>query len=349
MGRGLGKLLAQRGANVIIIARNVKKLQAALEYISVNPLSLATSLHSPQSTNTHQAAAAKPQTQRFHYISADLTSAAENARILAEATAWNNGQTPEIVWANAGAAIPSLFLDASIETMRQQMDVNFWAATYLAHATLKAWLYPSASTASTSKPTTSSSATAPPAKKASEPPRHFVLTSSSIAFCNIAGYSTYGASKAALRSLADSLRSELNLYNGARRSTTSKTSVPPAPYDVQIHAIYPGTILSPGHDLEEETKHDITRILEESDPRQSEDEVAIAAIKGLERGDYMVATNWLGQLMRVSAMQGSPRDNIVWDTMVGWVVSLAWLFIGPDMEGKVWGWGKKNGMPRASG
>lgn len=53
MGRGLGKLLAQRGANVIIIARNVKKLQAALEYISVNSLSLATSLHSPQSTNTH--------------------------------------------------------------------------------------------------------------------------------------------------------------------------------------------------------------------------------------------------------------------------------------------------------
>ena len=40
MGRGLGKLLAQRGANVIIVARNIKKLQAALEYISVNPLSL---------------------------------------------------------------------------------------------------------------------------------------------------------------------------------------------------------------------------------------------------------------------------------------------------------------------
>ena len=69
----------------------------------------------------------------------------------------------------------------------------------------------------------------------------------------------------------------------------------------------------------------------------------------LFRSDYMVATNWLGQLMRVSAMQGSPRDNIVWDTMVGWVASLAWLFIGPDMEGMVWGWGKKNGMPRAGG
>lgn len=35
MGRGLGKLLAQKGANVVIVARNAKKLEEALEYISV--------------------------------------------------------------------------------------------------------------------------------------------------------------------------------------------------------------------------------------------------------------------------------------------------------------------------
>jgi 3-dehydrosphinganine reductase len=35
MGRGLGKLLAQKGANVIIVARDVEKLQTAVEYISV--------------------------------------------------------------------------------------------------------------------------------------------------------------------------------------------------------------------------------------------------------------------------------------------------------------------------
>lgn len=37
MGRGVAKLLAQKGANVVIVARNVKKLQAAVEYISVRP------------------------------------------------------------------------------------------------------------------------------------------------------------------------------------------------------------------------------------------------------------------------------------------------------------------------
>lgn len=35
MGRGLGKLLAQKGANVVIVARNEQKLKEALESIAV--------------------------------------------------------------------------------------------------------------------------------------------------------------------------------------------------------------------------------------------------------------------------------------------------------------------------
>lgn len=35
MGRGLAKLLAQKGANVVIVARNEQKLSAALEYMKV--------------------------------------------------------------------------------------------------------------------------------------------------------------------------------------------------------------------------------------------------------------------------------------------------------------------------
>lgn len=38
MGRGLGKLLAQKGANVVIVARNQKKLDEALVYIQVRIL-----------------------------------------------------------------------------------------------------------------------------------------------------------------------------------------------------------------------------------------------------------------------------------------------------------------------
>ena len=35
MGRGVAKLLAQKGANIVIVARTTKKLQDAVEYISV--------------------------------------------------------------------------------------------------------------------------------------------------------------------------------------------------------------------------------------------------------------------------------------------------------------------------
>lgn len=35
MGRGLGKLLSQKGANIVIVARNKQKLEDALKYIGV--------------------------------------------------------------------------------------------------------------------------------------------------------------------------------------------------------------------------------------------------------------------------------------------------------------------------
>lgn len=35
MGKAVGRLLAEKGANVIIVARNAEKLEGALKYISV--------------------------------------------------------------------------------------------------------------------------------------------------------------------------------------------------------------------------------------------------------------------------------------------------------------------------
>lgn len=37
LGKAVGQLLASKGANVIIVARNVQKLEAALQEISVHP------------------------------------------------------------------------------------------------------------------------------------------------------------------------------------------------------------------------------------------------------------------------------------------------------------------------
>jgi 3-dehydrosphinganine reductase len=123
MGKEIARLLSARGANLILVARTTKNLEAAVEH-----------------ARSH---AKNPATQRFTYISADVTSEDENARILAEATAWNHGRVPEIVWAVAGSSTPGLFVETSTDTLRRQMDLNYFATAYLAHKTLQAWWYPS--------------------------------------------------------------------------------------------------------------------------------------------------------------------------------------------------------------
>lgn len=317
MGLQIARLLSQRGANIVIVARDQKKLDAAVEEV--------------------KSVAKNPSTQRFHAISADVTSEAENTRLLAEAIAWNNNQVPEIVWTNAGASIPALFLEATFDTMKKQMDINYWSHAYLAQKTLKQWFYPDT-------PYPAPEGTTKSGKIKSQLPRHFVMTSSSVAFCNIAGYAPYGPAKAAIRALADSLRYEALMYNAARRSKTT-TQQSPAPFDVNIQVVYPGTVTSPGLESENATKHPITHLLEQSDPVQSELKAAEVALEGLERGKFMVPTNYLGELMRISMLGGSTRDNFVVDVLGQWVTSIAWLFILPDMEGRAWGWAKKAGMP----
>jgi 3-dehydrosphinganine reductase len=127
---------------------------------------------------------------------------------------------------------------------------------------------------------------------------------------------------------------ELNLYNGR-----TSLSHPPT----KIHLVCPGTILSPGYETENATKPPVTKLLEKDDPKQSADEVASASLNALARGEYLITTQWLGHAMRVSSLGGSPRHGWgVVDVLFGLATAVAWLFIGPDMEAKVWRWGKEN-------
>ena len=240
-------------------------------------------------------------------------------------TSWNNGNPPDVVWANAGSSHPELFVDASVDILRSQMDINYFAAAYLAHATLRSWLKPT-----TVKQTEESAA--------AMPQRHFIITSSVVAFVGLAGYAPYAPAKSALRSLADTLRNEVRLYNGYRSANPSKG---PA-NDVEIHCVTPGTIYSPGLENENKTKPGVTFKLEESDPRQTEDEVAAAAVKGLERGYYLITTQWLGSLLRGGMLGGIPRNAIFLDTLTAWLTPLVWIFMSAEIEGKVTKWGETN-------
>jgi 3-dehydrosphinganine reductase len=312
MGLEVAKQLAQKGANIILVARDTKKLGDAMSEV--------------------EAVRRDASKQRVTWISADLTKLEENERMLKEATEWNHGKLPDIAWQMAGFAKPDLFLDTSPEDLRRHMDTNYWSACWLAQVVLKAW--------------TEEKRDAQEKGLSKEPlPRHFIFTSSVAIFVSIAGYNPYTPSKAAIRALADGVKQEMELYNGARYHNLPKGSIPSQP-EIKVHIIAPGNILSPGFVEEEKTKHPVTKMLEDGDPHQTPEQVAELSIKGLEAGNYLTTLAFLGHVMRTLSLNGSPRNGLfgLRDALLGVVASVAMLFIGPDMESKVRKYGKEHGV-----
>ncbi|OKL60142.1 3-ketodihydrosphingosine reductase tsc10 [Talaromyces atroroseus] len=305
LGLSVAVQLAQKGANVVIVSRSLQKLEVAIAAI--------------------KAAAASPSKQRFHYIIADLTNADAADRILDDTTTWNNGVAPDVVWCCAGYCHPGLFIDVPIQTLRDQMDTVYWTSAYTAHATLKRWLAPVSRDIKT---------------KDQQSPRHLIFTSSAAAFFTVSGYSPYSPAKAAMRNLSDVLVQEIEIYNGARRK---KDANAPAT-DVKIHIVFPMGMTSPGFENEQKLKPEITHIMEEADKPQLPEEVATIAIKGLERGDFQVITNAVGQIMRTTALGSSPRNNILFDTASSWLSGIVALFIIPDLAKKAFNYGKQKGI-----
>ncbi|KAI1133041.1 hypothetical protein F5Y10DRAFT_155324 [Nemania abortiva] len=289
MGRSAARQFAAKGANVILVSRSAGKLEEVVAEA--------------------KAAARNPQTQRFHYITADVSQPDYAGPLLAEAIAWNNGKPLDIVWCVAGKSTPGLWVESPLSSTREHMDLNFWGNAEMAHALLRLWCAPDAPVV--------------------PEPKHLIFTSSVLAFFPLAGYGAYTPAKAALRGLADTLAQEVELY----------------PQKVKVHVVYPGSISSPGFERENMTKPEITKILEESDPVQTPDEVAARAISGLEKGHYAVTVAFLGNVLRSSALGASPRNSWVVDTLMSWIVSIALIFALPDIYGKIRKYAKKNGHP----
>ncbi|ROW11845.1 hypothetical protein VPNG_04941 [Cytospora leucostoma] len=307
-GTGLeaGRQLAAKGANVVIVARDPKRLQEGVEYIRAGALS--------------------PETQRFHYISADVTRADTCANILAEVTEWNSGSPPDIVWCCAGASHPTLFVDTDVSSFKHQMDANYFSSVYTAHAALRAWLRP------TTKPVTKDGDT-----QAKRPaPRHIIFFSSFLALYPIAGYAPYSPSKAALRSLSDSLSQEMQLYAAANPQS------PP----VRVHTVFPATIFTESYEVENRTKSDLTKMLEEADGGQTAEVVARESIKGLEAGHELIACDIMTRVVMCSTLGASARGGF-WKGLLDWFVGslmlIVMVIVRGDMDRKVRNWGKRQG------
>ncbi|KAK3332973.1 hypothetical protein B0T19DRAFT_490771 [Cercophora scortea] len=291
LGLHAAQQLAAKGANVIIVARSPATLQAGLEQIKKS---------------------ARSPTQRFHQIEADVTTAASCAAVIAAATKWNDATPPDIVWCCSGSAHPSLFIDTPPAQLQTMMDSNYFSCAYMAHATLNAWLRPSSPLPTENGPPakeeTAASSVPPPA-------RHLIFTASFVALYSFAGFTPYSPSKAAIRSLADSLSQEMNLYAGAH----------PTFPRVRVHTVFPATMPTQSLADENRVKTDVTKMLEEGDQVLSPDECARRAIAGLERGEELVATSGIIRLVMTSVLGGAVRGEL-------------W-----DMDRKVWRWGREYG------
>lgn len=291
MGRSAAVQLASKGAHLILVSRNVGRLEEALADV--------------------KAAAASPSTQRFTYISADVSEPDYAAAVIAEAIAWNGGRSPDVVWCVAGMSTPLLWTDDdAMSAARRNMDVNYFGSAEMSRAILREWLAPENSTGPRSEP------------------KHLVFTASVLALFPIVGYAPYTPSKFALRGLGDTLAMELNLY-------------PDNP--VKVHVVCPATITSPGLERENQTKPAITLELEKDEPPETPDTVARRSIAGLEKGGYLVPVSFLGNLMVCGGMSNSPRNNWVFDTVLGWFVPIIYFFVLRAMNVQVRGWTKTHG------
>lgn len=246
--------------------------------------------------------------QKFEAFSADLSFPEAAARVVAEVTTWN-GAAPDTVWMVHGASNPRLFIETAPEALRSQMDTNYFGAANVAHAILQQWLSPS--------------------QARSRNDRHLIFTSSTLAFFPIIGYSPYSPAKAALRSLCDTLAQEVLLYSDS----------------VHLHTVFPGGIDTPGFANENINKPAVTKKIEEPDPVQSAEDVAAGSIKGLEKGQYLIVTNFIGKAMRSIGWASSRRNNWLLDTAFGNIVNSIFYFIKSDMDGTVRKWGYKEGHP----
>lgn len=214
------------------------------------------------------------------------------------------------------------------------MNSNYFTGLYIAHAVLRCWLQQSRNTqtsttiASDSKPGIVPSDTAAP--------RHLIFTASVLAFYTFAGYAPYSPSKAALRSLSDSLSQEMNLYAAAN----------PNEPRVRVHTIFPATILSEGLVAEDRVKTELTKLLEEGDSPQTPEVIAAKSIRGLESGHEIITTDLSTGLLKRSMLGGSIRGGFL-NGLVDWFLS-GWLaiimvFVRGDMDKKVQKWGHEHG------
>ncbi|KAJ2450631.1 3-dehydrosphinganine reductase [Coemansia sp. RSA 2424] len=167
LGKAVAQDLARRGAHVTIVARREAVLKEALADI--------------------KAAAQTPKQQKFEYVIADVTDREETVRAIGEAVE-RQGKPIEYLFCVAGLSNPGMFVEQTVSTLQQVMDINYTGTLNTVHEVAR--------------------------RMVDEKIRggHLVMVSSTLGFFGLIGYTGYCASKFAIRGFAEALRVEMQMY-----------------------------------------------------------------------------------------------------------------------------------------
>ena len=124
-------------------------------------------------------------------------------------------------------------------------------------------------------------------------PKRFVFVGSILSVLSFVGYTGYSASKYAIRGFTDALRSEL-VHLG-----------------VKVHLYLPGNMDTPGFVQENESKPEITRIIEGASATVTPTQAAQFMLASILNERYYISNDILGELARISVTGGAPRSNLI--------------------------------------
>ena len=133
-----------------------------------------------------------------------------------------------------------------------------------------------------------------------------VLVSSLLGLTGLLGYTSYSPVKHALRGLADSLQSEFHLYP-----------------KIDISCYFPATMKTPGYDEEEKSKPELVKKIEKGDPVADAKVCAKGLLRGIDRGDYFITTDFNSALFKNLSRGVSPMSDIPLDLMYGFIAAVS--------------------------
>ncbi|PWN48133.1 NAD(P)-binding protein [Violaceomyces palustris] len=218
---------------------------------------------------------ASSTSQKIDYVASDVSTFQGAKRAVDSCQ-----RVPDAVFCCAGGAKPGFFLQQTEEDFQAGMKTDYWTCLATSHAAANVM-----------------------ARNGIKGGK-IVLVSSVLGFMGLVGYSQYTPMKHAIRGLAESLRSELQLYG------------------ISVHAYFPATILSPGFEEENKTKPKITKQIEGVDEGLTPEVCAKGLLKGIEQGHFFITTDFVSDLFRVSANGSAPSNNWFLDGLIGVVASV---------------------------